>query len=293
MFKKKDAGALSHNDRIYLQNAAKTLAANIRFSSAINPLGVVGITSSVPNEGKTTVAYMLGEAMASSGTNVLLMDCDFRNRSLAKKAQVHPRRGIYGVLAGQCKLSDAVVSLRTPRLYLLDVEPGIPNPVDVLSSKRFASLMQHLRKQFGFIIVDTPPLSAFVDAAVVSQNTDGMLLVVRDEYTKRQELLDAYSQLKKADANVIGTVLNFCSADHSGNYYSYYSKGEKKRSSLFGSDVDPDWDAPRIPSMDGAAAVGFDGADTIGATGAAGVAPASPFTGEATSAASHSESQGR
>lgn len=230
MFKKKKKSGLSESDLVYLQNSVKTLAANIRFTSVDNPLRIIGVTSSVPNEGKTTVSYMLGQAMASGGGDVLLVNCDFRHRSLAKKARVHSQKGLYAVLAGQCELSEAVVPLEIPGLYLLDVEPGIPNPVDVLASRRFHELMQRVRNEYGFVIVDTPPLSAFVDAAVVSRNADGMLLVVREGFTKREDLLAAYDQLLKADANVIGSVLNFCNTERSSHYYyyNYYNTDGKK-----------------------------------------------------------------
>ncbi len=230
MFKKKNKSTLSESDMVYLQNSVKTLAANIRFTSVDDPIKIVGVTSSVPNEGKTTVSYLLGQAMASGGGDVLLVNCDFRHRSLAKKAHVHSQKGLYAVLSGQCELSDAVVPLEIPGLYLLDVEPGIPNPVDVLASRRFYELMQRVRGEYGFVIIDTPPLSAFVDAAVVSRIADGMLLVVREGFTKREELLAAYDQLLKADANVIGSVLNFCSAKRSSHYYyyNYYNSDGKK-----------------------------------------------------------------
>ena len=230
MFKKKNKSGLSESDLVYLQNSVKTLAANIRFTSVDNPLRVIGITSSVANEGKPTVSYMLGQAMASGGGDVLLVNCDFRHRSLAKKARVHSKKGLYAVLAGRCELSEAVVPLDIPGLYLLDVEPSIPNPVDVLASRRFHELMQRVRNEYGFVIVDTPPLSAFVDAAVVSRNADGMLLVVREGFTKREDLLAAYDQLLKADANVIGTVLNFCNTERSSHYYyyNYYTTDGKK-----------------------------------------------------------------
>ena len=230
MFKKKNKSGLSDSDLVYLQNSVKTLAANIRFTSVDNPLRVIGVTSSVPNEGKTTVSYMLGQAMASGGGDVLLVNCDFRHRSLAKKARVHSKKGLYAVLAGRCELSEAIVPLDIPGLYLLDVEPSIPNPVDVLASRSFHELMLRVSNEYGFVIVDTPPLSAFVDAAVVSRNTDGMLLVVREGFTKREDLLAAYDQLLKADANVIGTVLNFCNVERSSHYYyyNYYTTDGKK-----------------------------------------------------------------
>ncbi len=209
-------------ERILFLNAIKTLAANIRFASIDNPIRVVGVTSSIPSEGKSTTAYALAQAFASGGEKVLLLDCDFRGRSLATKIGVHPAAGIYSVLTGQVELDDAVVKVSNNELYYLDCEPQIPNPLDVLSSRRFAKLISHLRTKYAYMVIDTPPLSAFVDGAVVSQNVDGMLLVVRQDFVKREQVLGAYDQLRKAGANVIGTVLNYCKSER--NEYLYHSR---------------------------------------------------------------------
>ncbi len=213
-------------DRILFQNAIKTLSANIRFASIDNPIRVVGVTSSIPSEGKSTTAYALAQAFASGGEKVLLLDCDLHGRSLASKIGVHPAAGIYSVLTGQVALEDAVVKVSDNELYYLDCEPQIPNPLDVLSSHRFAKLVAHLRKEYAYVVIDTPPLSAFVDGAVISQNVDGMLLVVRQDFVKREEVLNAYGQLRKAGANVIGTVLNYCKAER--NEYLYHSRYDLK-----------------------------------------------------------------
>ena len=140
-------------------------------------------------------------------------------------------------------LNDAAVETSTPGVYLLDCEPHIPNPVDILASRRFKSLVAQMREEFGYVVIDTPPLSAFVDGAVISQNVDGMLLVVRRNFTKRDEILGAYEQLKKAGANVLGTVLNFCEDEKSEYYYSYYNKdGKRVRKSSSSSQG-----APKLP----------------------------------------------
>lgn len=213
-------------DRILFQNAIKTLSANIRFASIDNPIRVVGVTSSIPSEGKSTTAYALAQAFASGGEKVLLLDCDLHGRSLASKIGVHPAAGIYSVLTGQVALEDAVVKVSDNELYYLDCEPQIPNPLDVISSHRFAKLIARLRKECAYVVIDTPPLSAFVDGAVISQNVDGMLLVVRQDFVKREEVLSAYGQLRKAGANVIGTVLNYCKAER--NEYLYHSRYDLK-----------------------------------------------------------------
>ena len=245
MFGKKSGGSKGSNDQVFLQNSVKTLVANIRFASVDNPIRVIGVTSSIPNEGKSTTSYALGQALANGGQSVLLIDCDLRRRSLANMIGVHAQAGIYGVLSGQVAIEDAAVRTPTNGLYLLDCEPHIPNPVDILSSRRFKNFIAQMREKYTYVVVDTPPLTAFVDGAVISQNVDGMLLVVRQDQTKRDEILSAYEQLKKADANVIGTVLTFADNVKSDYYYSYYNKdGKRVRKSKSSSS-----DAPMIPDV--------------------------------------------
>ena len=95
-------------DRLVVQNAAKTLLANIRFASVDNPIRVITLTSSVPNEGKSTVALNLAQAIATSGKSVVLVECDMRRRSMADMIGVHSRGGLYAVLSEQMALDEAV-----------------------------------------------------------------------------------------------------------------------------------------------------------------------------------------
>lgn len=246
MFGKKSGGSKGSNDQVFLQNSVKTLVANIRFASVDNPIRVIGVTSSIPNEGKSTTSYALAQALANGGQSVLLVDCDLRRRSLANMIGVHAQAGIYGVLSGQVAIEDAAVSTPTKGLYFLDCEPHIPNPVDILSSRRFKNFIAQMREKYTYVVVDTPPLTAFVDGAVISQNVDGMLLVVRQDQTKRDEVLGAYDQLKKADANIIGCVLTFADNEKSDYYYSYYNKDGKRVRKSKGSSSS---EAPQLPNV--------------------------------------------
>lgn len=246
MFGKKSGGSKGSNDQVFLQNSVKTLVANIRFASVDNPIRVIGVTSSIPNEGKSTTSYALAQALANGGQSVLLIDCDLRRRSLANMIGVHAQAGIYGVLSGQVAIEDAAVSTPTKGLYFLDCEPHIPNPVDILSSRRFKNFIAQMREKYTYVVVDTPPLTAFVDGAVISQNVDGMLLVVRQDQTKRDEVLGAYDQLKKADANIIGCVLTFADNEKSDYYYSYYNKDGKRVRKSKGSSSS---EAPQLPNV--------------------------------------------
>ena len=158
----------SCSSKLETQNAAKTLLTNIRFASIDEPISSLVVTSSVPNEGKSTVAVNLAEAIASSGRSVLLVECDFRNRTLAGMLNVRARAGAYAVLSGEVRIDQAVASTKVANMYLLDVEPGIPNPIDIISSERFRRLTEVLKGRYDYVIYDTPPVGAFVDAAVLS-----------------------------------------------------------------------------------------------------------------------------
>ena len=235
------------SDALVVQNAAKTLLANIRFASVDRPVKSIVITSSVPNEGKSFVAYNLAQAIASSGKRTLLVDCDMRRRALADMIGAHARYGIYSVLSGQAELEDAAVSTPHRNLFFLDSEPHIPNPADILSSQRFRKLVAQMESDFDYVVIDTPPVGTFVDAAIIAALADATALVVRERFVKRAELQNAYDQLKKADANVIGVIMNMCEAESSEYYYAYYNK-EGKRVRKSEGHVS---DGPQLPQQRG------------------------------------------
>lgn len=216
------------SDALVVQNAAKTLLANIRFASVDRPVKSIVLTSSVPNEGKSTVAYNLAQAIASSGKRTLIVECDMRRRSLADMVGARARHGIYAVLSGQVELDEALVATSHRNLFFLDSEPHIPNPADILSSQRFRKLVAQMESDFDYVVIDTPPVGTFVDAAIIATLADATALVVRERFVKRAELQNAYDQLKKADANVIGVIMNMCEAESSEYYYAYYNKEGKR-----------------------------------------------------------------
>lgn len=235
------------SDALVVQNAAKTLLANIRFASVDHPVKSIVLTSSVPNEGKSTVAYNLAQAIASSGKRTLIVECDMRRRSLADMVGARARHGIYAVLSGQVELDEALVATSHRNLFFLDSEPHIPNPADILSSQRFRKLLAQMESDFDYVVIDTPPVGTFVDAAIIAALADATALVVRERFVKRAELQNAYDQLKKADANVIGVIMNMCEAESSEYYYAYYNKEGKRVRKSEGHDSD----GPQLPQQRG------------------------------------------
>lgn len=223
-----------------LSHQSETLLANIRFASVDEPVKTIVITSTGVDEGKTTTAIALAMAMASSGKRTLIMDCDMRRRSVGRVLGMRTNAGIYAVLSGRVPLKRAVTQTAQPNLYLLDCEPNIANPLDMLSTKRFAALMATLRNAFDYVVIDTPPLSLFVDAAVFSTLADGVALVVRQRRAKKRAVADALSQLDAANARVLGLVLTFAQKGNDDYYYYYNEENKrvkKKRTHAAGDDV--------------------------------------------------------
>lgn len=245
MAKKKKKTA---SNTLEIQNAVKTMLANIRFASVDNPMQSIVLTSAVPNEGKTTTTIELAKAIASAGNSVLLVEADMRRRSAASALGVHAAHGAYAVMSHALSLREAVVSTGTPNFYFLDTEPNIPNPADLLSSRAYAKLVDDACNAYDYVLFDTPPVGTFVDAAILSRLVDGVILVVKIGGAKRDEILTAYDQLQKAEANIIGACATFCEGTGSEYYYAYYNKDNQR--------VDPEKEARRARKKGGSGGAG-------------------------------------
>ena len=204
-----------------VRNAANTLLANIEFSSIDESIQIVTVTSAIPNEGKSTVALSLAAAAGQTGKKVLVMEGDLRRRSLRSALDAHPQHGIHAVLKGKHTLEEAVVETPLKNVDFLDAEPGIPNPEELLNSHRYGDLLDKVRGNYDFAIIDTPPIGAFADAAVVARQSDGVLLVVRENFTDKRDAVLAMNQLRASTARVLGLVMN-CEERAAGGGYGYY-----------------------------------------------------------------------
>lgn len=207
------------------QNAADTMFANIRFQAVDKPIKSIMLTSSVPDEGKTATAILLGQAIAASNCTVLLVEADLRRRSLATELNLHPQKGLYSLIMGEVDIAQAVVPTPTPNMYFLDVEPGIPNPADVLGSTRMDKLIGQLANRYDYVLYDTCPVGGFVDAAVLASHVDGTILVTRPNFVKRSELQHSYEQLVKGKAHFLGLCETFAEYKNNNYYSEYYAKG--------------------------------------------------------------------
>ena len=211
----------------YLRTAADTLCANIGFAEVDGPLKTLAVVSAMAGDGKSTVALAMARCYAALGNRTLIVECDVRRRTVARRLGVRPVgiSGLQAVVLGRASLDDAATSTGEPGLWLLDAEAGIKAPSKLLGSKRFESLVHHLAEVWDYVIFDTPPLGAFVDGALVGAAADATVLVARQNHTERRALRAAHDQLTKAGANVVGVVLNAADQDS----LEYYGRPEDRQ----------------------------------------------------------------
>ena len=201
--------------------AYRSLRSNIEYSSFDDEYRVIVVTSSVPGEGKSTTAGNLAIALAQSGNSVLLVDCDMRKPSIHKKFKISNISGTAELLLRK-KLFEEVANKYNENLTIITAGKIPPNPSEMLASRAMTAFIEEMKKEFKYIILDTPPLQAVTDAQVLSTKADGVLLVVRAGSTKREMVLNSVDLIKKVQGKVIGTVLN--GVENKKNNYYYYGE---------------------------------------------------------------------
>lgn len=201
----------------------KLLRANLDFMlSEDDKCHVIGVTSSMRGEGKSTTAVNLSYVLAEKGNSVLLIDGDLRIPSIAKKMGIKSSPGLTDLLMGRgAKISD-FQSEMLKNWYVLPSGDIPPNPSELLGSRRMETVLNELREVFDYIIIDLPPVNLVSDAVSISSLITGMILVIREDYAEKKELEHCIRQLKLSNVNVLGCVMN--SAKVGSGSYSKYRK---------------------------------------------------------------------
>lgn len=199
--------------------AYRTMRTNLLYAAVDNPPKVILLTSPGPREGKSTTCANLGVALAQAGKKTLLVDCDLRRPVMHK---IFGLRNIWGVV-------NLLVEEREPSevwheylsgLKVLTVGPVPPNPTELLGSRRFAWFLDQVRPAFDYVLLDAPPVGLVTDPAILATQSDGVLLALDAQSTRRGSLKQGLRSLVAVDANIIGTVMN--NAKDSEIPYSYY-----------------------------------------------------------------------
>lgn len=215
------------------EEAFKTLRTNLQFCG--KDIKSIALTSCTPNEGKTSVSLQLARSLSENGKRVLFIDGDLRKSVILSRCQIDQTvKGLSHYLSGQCAFTEAVYMTNVKNLHMIFAGPVPPNPAELLGSNAFKIVIEKMKTVYDYIIIDTPPLGSVIDAAVIANECDGSVLVVKSGEISRRFARKIVDQLRMADCPILGAILNSVDMKKNsyGNYYGkYYGK-------YYGQEVD-------------------------------------------------------
>lgn len=229
-----------------IAEAFRTVRTNISFSDVDNEVQTILFTSTKQNEGKSTVIANIAYSFSKlENCKVLLMDLDLRNPTVHKMFGVSNTYGLMDNLKSDRPLEKCIHKIES-NIHVLPTGAMPPNPSEILSSKKMAKFLDDIKSHYDYIFIDAPPVGVVSDATIISSNVDGVMYVVASNETDLSHAQVAIENLKKADANIIGSVLNKYEMNQSSySYYGYYyeqdgahgsrtARNKRKKLGLFG-----------------------------------------------------------
>lgn len=212
------------------EEAYKILRTNLDFYGMIKTLKTVTITSYSPNEGKTTTCINLSISMAELGRKVLYVDADLRKPMLMKNLGSNDLKGLSSYLSGHSDLKEIIHGTDINGFFYIPCGVKPFDATALLNMKRFDTLLNDVKNQFDLIIIDTPPMGSVIDCAIIAAKTEGTLIVIKPGTVKFKNGLMVKEQLEKANARILGVVLNKVDwITYKENYGSYdYYGGRRK-----------------------------------------------------------------
>lgn len=203
--------------------AFRTLRTNIMYSQAVKELRALVVTSAAPGEGKSTTAANAAVTLAQQGLRVLLVDADLRRARLHRMFAIAREPGLTELILGQADLDEVARPTEVTGLYVLPSGKLPPNPSEIIGGDSMRRTLQMLSEGYDILVIDTPPLLAASDAAVLSTLVDGVLMVLRAGSTDVAAAQQSMEQLKAVGARVVGAVLNDpdTKVPEYGAYYRY------------------------------------------------------------------------
>lgn len=213
---------LRNTEQDFRSNEAyKTLRTNIEFAGADKK--VIMLTSSAPNEGKSTVSLSLALSIAEGGKKVLFIDADLRKSVLIGRHHIHGEiKGLSHFLSGRAELKDVIMKTQQDGLYILFAGVVPPNPAELLGTRRLEALIEGARKAYDYVIIDAPPLGSVIDGAIIARCCDASILVVAANTISRKFAKSVKDQLEKTGCPILGVVMNKVDLKQNKYYGSYY-----------------------------------------------------------------------
>jgi len=211
-----------------IAEAYRTLRTNIQFSKTDGELKTIMFTSSGPGEGKSTTIANTAVALAQSGKSVILLDCDLR-KPVQHKIFHKKNRGLTNVLVEELPVQDFLQDTDIENLRILTSGPIPPNPSELLGSRKMQEILDYLKTQADYLIIDVPPVIAVTDACVLAAKVDGVTLIVNSGSIRPEMARKAKDLLIKANGHLLGVILNRVEIEEEHAYYYYYYGSDNKK----------------------------------------------------------------
>ena len=216
------------NPKSPIAEAYRGIRTSIEFSNLDKNLQVITVTSSMQNEGKSTVLANLAVSFANLDKKVLIMEGDLRNPSVHRMFNISNIKGLTDILLQNKVFADCVHCTDVKNLHVLTCGAIPPNPSEMLSSKKIRDFIESLREYYDYIFIDAPPIGIVTDAGIISTFTDGCIFVVGAGDADIEMAKVSKERLEKVGANILGVVLNKFEASGASGYYNYYYEQETK-----------------------------------------------------------------
>jgi capsular exopolysaccharide synthesis family protein len=218
---KKDA--LLKKAKAQVAEQFRTLRTNIRYSSLGNEIKSIVVTSSMPDEGKSTIISNLAVAMANAGKRVIIVDCDLRKPTIHKRFSISNSQGLTNILVQDKKKTEIMIVTDIPNLYIIPSGPIPPNPSELLGSMAMKDTLEELTRIFDMVLIDTPPVLNISDAQILSALSQGTIIVASYGKSEKKALLNAKENIEKVGGKILGVVINKIPQKHNDSYGNYFS----------------------------------------------------------------------
>lgn len=210
-----------HDKKSPVSEAYRAIRTNLQFAGAGKPLKLISCTSATPSEGKSTTISNLAIVMAQDGKHVLLMDCDMRKPVQHKSFEL-PNKGLSNCIAIGTELHDVIQKDVIQNLDILTSGPVPPNPSELLGSEKMEEILETVREEYDYVLLDMPPVLPVTDAAVMASSVDGVILIISAGEVSPEEAKRAKTQLEQGGANILGVILNKVPSQNGYGYNHYY-----------------------------------------------------------------------
>lgn len=217
----------STNPKSAVAEAYRTLRTNLGFASLDETCRSILVTSAGPEDGKSTIASNLAVVLAQAGHRVILVDCDLRKPMQHKLFGVDNGRGLANCLLQNLPVEEIAHTGLVPNLTVLTSGPIPPNPAEILASDKVRTLWNSLLEHYDYLVIDSPPVLAVTDTPLLASQVMGVLLVVEAAGTRIDIAKNAKEQLVRANARLLGVVLNKVKVQSQDYYYYYYYHREE------------------------------------------------------------------